>query len=59
MVSEGANQAVVSADLDTAHYRSAYARVEIFISAAAGDLYHSAVGAGDTTVKVRDQELRD
>ena len=57
--SEDGNQVVISADLDTAHYRSAHARVEIFLSAAAGDLYHSAVGAGGTTVKVLDQELRD
>lgn len=57
--SENGNEVVISADLDWGRYRSAYARIEIFISAAAGDLYGHAVGNGEATVLVLDQEIRE
>lgn len=57
--SEDGNQAILSADLDTARYRQAWAHIEIFISAAAGDLFHGAVGNGETTVLLVDQEIRE
>lgn len=45
--SEYGNQVVVSSVLDTTHHRSVYVRVKILISAAAGNLCHSTVGAVD------------
>lgn len=53
------NSLTLFANLDWSRYRSAFARIEIYISAAAGDLYAHAVGSGETTVLVLDQEIRE
>lgn len=56
---EDGSSLTLSADLDWARYRSAFARIEIYVSAAPGDLYSHAVGIGETTVMVLDEEIRE